>query len=371
VNVPEWAQASGADILWNIPPEKLNDDRLGRSLDAFFNERHSILAHLAAAVSREFGVSLSEVHYDPTHILFQGAYENSQPRLGVIHDDQVRSDAQLEPAHITKGRGTDDAPQGALMVHAGICTTVDQWGPLPFFGHTVDGNQNGHTAVAEQFSLLMKHLRPKKLTLFSDRGTFSTGLLHRLWDEDFHAVCSVPWGDYQALFDQHRETLTWERVTFLSQEQQRRRTAQSKLPLEHYELAVVEHQFLDSKNKERPVPGRVIFVFSTADQKVVRQQRGKQLEKLQQGMAKLQQSVARGNPKTDPISVARRIAKLCGKKDTAKYLTWKMLPLTEAEQKDLPPRNRGCRQVTHRLVFQFDEQALQQAQSYDGFPQWR
>ena len=49
VNVPKWAAESGADILWDIPAEKLNDDRLGRSLDAFFTQRHSILASIAPA----------------------------------------------------------------------------------------------------------------------------------------------------------------------------------------------------------------------------------------------------------------------------------------------------------------------------------
>ena len=56
VNVPDWAAESGADILWDIPVEKLNDDRLGRSLDAFFTQRHSILASIALNVSREFGI---------------------------------------------------------------------------------------------------------------------------------------------------------------------------------------------------------------------------------------------------------------------------------------------------------------------------
>jgi hypothetical protein len=60
VNVGDWAAVSGADILWGIPVEKLNDDRLGRSLAAFFTQRHSILASLALHVSQEFGVGLSE-----------------------------------------------------------------------------------------------------------------------------------------------------------------------------------------------------------------------------------------------------------------------------------------------------------------------
>jgi hypothetical protein len=63
-----------------IPVEKLNDDRLGRSVGAFFRQRHSILASLALHVSQEFGVPLSEMHYDPTHLVLHGAYEGSAPR---------------------------------------------------------------------------------------------------------------------------------------------------------------------------------------------------------------------------------------------------------------------------------------------------
>ena len=35
-------------ILWNLPADKLNDDRLGRALDAFFELRHSIFASATA-----------------------------------------------------------------------------------------------------------------------------------------------------------------------------------------------------------------------------------------------------------------------------------------------------------------------------------
>src|SRR5262245_55411330 len=55
VNVAQWAADSGADILWNLPLAKINDDRLGRSLDALFEQRHSILARLALHVRLAVG----------------------------------------------------------------------------------------------------------------------------------------------------------------------------------------------------------------------------------------------------------------------------------------------------------------------------
>ena len=389
-NVAGWAKDTGADILWDIPPEKLNDDRLGRALDAFFQQRHSVLAHLALHVVREFGVPLREMHYDPTHLLFTGAYENAQAREGVIdrsgHEEPkpqqarhqehqqneeephetVRSDSALPAAHIAKGRATDDAPKGSLMVHAGVCTVVDEFGPLPFFGHTVDGNQNGRTAVDEQLALLRKHLPLNQMTMLSDRGTFSVGHLLRLKDIESYAVCSAPWGEFKDLFEKHRKTLTWKTASYLSMEQQRRRDTGSELPQEHYDLAVLWHTLKDDETGQT-IKCRVIFVFSTADQKVVRKQRQKQIDRLREGLEKTRQNVARGGPYSDEQSVAKRMSRLWDSKDSAQYFTWRMEKLTNRELKQLPPPGRGCHRPTHRFEFTFDAKAVERAEKDDGY----
>jgi transposase len=365
-NVDKWAKDSGADILWGMPTDKINDDRLGRSVEAFFGQRHSILAALALHVSHEFGIPLSSLHYDPTHILFEGAYQEAPPRTGVVDGETIRSDDSLGPAHITKGRGTDDAPKGARMTHAGLCTHVDEFGPLPLFGHTVDGNQNGRTAVHEQFALIRKHLKPTELTMISDRGTFSVGHLLRLADDGYYAICSAPWNDFRELFDEHFEQLLWKEAGYLSIEQQRRRATGSELPQEHYELAVLRHRLKDDASG-RELPCRVIFVYSTADEKAVRQQRNKQINKLREGLQKIEQSVAAGRRNTDEDSVSRRVTKLMGTKQAARYFSWEMKPLTESQQAKLPKPSRGCRRPTHRFVWRFDESLMAEDEAYDGY----
>jgi len=386
-NVAKWAKDSGADILWGIPPEKLNDDRLARALDPLFEQRHSILAHLALHVAGEFDVPLQEIHYDPTHLLFTGEYENAQPREGVMdrrgkeqtdqpqqgnqqqdeqRDEIIRSNNKLAAAHITKGRATDDAPKGSLMVHAGICTAIDEFGPLPFFGHTVDGNQNGHTAIDEQLGLIRKHLKLNQMTMFSDRGTFSVGHLLRLRDIPSYAVCSAPWGEFKELFEKHRKTLTWKTASYLSIEQQRRRDTGSELPQEHYELAVLRHTLQDD-DSGREIKCRVIFVFSTADQKVVQKQRQKQIERIREGLEKTQRNVARRGPYSDVESVAKRMSRLLDGKDATQYFTWKMVKLTKGELEKLPPPGRGCRRPTHRFEFTFDAKAVAEAEKDDGY----
>jgi hypothetical protein len=361
-NVAGWAEWSGADILWDMPVGKMNDDRLGRSLDAFFQQRHSILAGVALHVAREFDLSLEELHYDPTHIVFHGAYDGSQPRPDGPPD---RSDAAQPPAHITVGRKMSDAAGDVKLVHAGLCVAVDRFGGVPVFGHTVSGNQNGHTAVAEQFALLKKHLRPQRLLMISDRGTFSAGHLARLKAEGFHALCSAPWNDFRALFDEHRQTLNWKRASFLSIEQRRRRDVNSTLPREHYELAVLRHELVDPESGGA-LPCRVIFVFSTADQKVTRRTREKTVAALRQGLEKLAASVAAGRRNTDPASVERRVAKLFGRRSAAAYFTWRMTPLSDAERAAPPPPQRGCRPPQYRFEFDYDAARATADEVYDG-----
>ncbi len=79
VNVAAWAEKTGADILWNIPADKLNDDRLGRALDAFFDHRHSILGCVAEQVLRTATLSCQRLHFDTTHLLFCGLRRVAAP----------------------------------------------------------------------------------------------------------------------------------------------------------------------------------------------------------------------------------------------------------------------------------------------------
>jgi hypothetical protein len=64
--------------------------------------------------------------------------------------------------------------------------------------------------------------------------------------------------------------------------------------------------------------------------------------------------------------VARRIAKLFGRRGVAQHFHWELQPLTAEEQAALPPPARGCRRPTHRLVYHLDEPAAAAAATHDG-----
>lgn len=363
VNVATWAQDSGVEYLWDIPPDKLNDDRLGRALDAFFTQRHSILASVAAHTISRFRLPMSRLHYDTTHLLFCGVYESSQPIPDPLPRPPTTPAATFPPAHITYGYAAADTK----MIHAGVCAVVDDYGAVPIFGHTVAGNANGKTAIAEQFQLLQNYLRPEPLLMISDRGTYSAAHVARLERAGYHVLCSVPSREFKPLLAEHRHRLLFNRASFLSIEQKRRRQTDSPLPKEYYEIAVLRHRIADPDGDEL-VPCRMLFVFSSADQKVCQKERERTSAVIRQGLERIAQCVAHGYAAyRDEAQVQRRVLKLFGKRAAARYFRWEWLPLTAAERDALPPPAPGGRRPTHRFVFHYDAALAEQDAADDGF----
>jgi transposase len=150
----------------------------------------------------------------------------------------------------------------------------------------------------------------------------------------------------------------------LSIEQQRRRR-QGNLPQEHYDLAVVRHELTD-KESGRSFPCRVIFVFSTADQKVARENRERSVAKLRAGLEQIERSVEHGRNHTDPTSIARRVAKLLGERQAARYFRYEMVSLSKKEREQLPPPGRGGHRPEYRFEFTYDAKAAERDATYDG-----
>jgi transposase len=360
INVSTWAERTGADLLWDIPADRLNDDRLGRALDAFFTQRHSILTAVAAQTIQLAELSLDRLHFDPTHLIFHGAYESSQPRPAATPWPPAAG-GDVPPAHITYGYGAD-----TKLIQVGVTSVVDELGAVPILSQCLNGNDNGHTAIRQQCDWLLADglLRPGTL-MISDRGTFSVEHVARLHRQGCPVLCSVPWDDYRDLYDTHALRLNWQRASYLSLEQQRRRDTASSLPHEFYDLAVLRHTLTDPTTNQ-PIPCRVVFVHSSADETICRQTRERDLVCLREGLAEIAATVARGHPQTTQTTIARRVTRLFGRRAAAQFFRWEMVPLTAGEQAAMPAPGRGGRRPSYRFHYEFDEAAAEAAASYDG-----
>lgn len=360
INIPAWAERTGADLLWDLPADSLNDDRLGRALEAFFTQRHSILTAVASQAIHTAELSLDRLHFDPTHLSFHGAYAASQPRPADT-PWPPSAGGDVPPAHITYGYGAD-----SKLVQVGVTAVVDGLGAVPILSQVLDGNQNGHTAIEQQSDWLhAAGLLPSGALLISDRGTYSVEHVARLHRHGCHILCSVPWADYRALYDQHAARLDWQPASYLSLEQQRRRATGSSLPLEHYELAVLRHSLTDPQSGQ-PLRCRVVFVHSSADAAICRQTRDQDVTRLHDGLAAIAATVARGHPQTTQDTIARRVTRLFGNRAAARFFHWEMIPLTAAERATLPSPGRGCHRPAFRFHYTFDATAAAAAAQYDG-----
>jgi hypothetical protein len=76
-DVAGWASGAAVAELFAIPAMLLNDDRLGRALQALAPVAEHVRGQLALAAAARGGADLSRLHLDLTAVRFTGAYEDS------------------------------------------------------------------------------------------------------------------------------------------------------------------------------------------------------------------------------------------------------------------------------------------------------
>jgi transposase len=77
-DVAGWASSAAVAELFDIPAGLLNDDRLGRGLEAFARVTADVRSALLLATLQQFpGVEATRLHLDLTTVRFAGAYESS------------------------------------------------------------------------------------------------------------------------------------------------------------------------------------------------------------------------------------------------------------------------------------------------------
>jgi len=76
-DIAGWASGAAVRELLGIPPQLLNDDRLGRALETFAVYAESVRGLLAARAIDRFGTDAGRLHVDLTTVRVAGAYEDS------------------------------------------------------------------------------------------------------------------------------------------------------------------------------------------------------------------------------------------------------------------------------------------------------
>ena len=135
VHVEDWARAWAVEEVFDLSPEVLNDDRVGRALDAVAPKLAGIVGSIGATAIAEFGVDVARIHWDMTSISLYGAYKTPdsdyvEPRFG--HPKDRRPDL--------------------LQVQAGLAVTAD--GGIPIWHRAYDGGAGEIAQVVPAMEVL-------------------------------------------------------------------------------------------------------------------------------------------------------------------------------------------------------------------------
>jgi transposase len=147
--VEDWARTWAVEEVFGIAPEALNDDRIGRALDAIAPQLEQIVGSVGARAIAAFGVDSTRLHWDMTSISLYGAYEEPEdgfiaPRFG--HPKDRRPDLK--------------------QVQTGLGVSGD--GGVPVFHRAYDGGAGEVAQVAGAMRALRRLAGPRRFLLVGD-----------------------------------------------------------------------------------------------------------------------------------------------------------------------------------------------------------
>ena len=153
-DIEQWAALCGIEELYDVKPENLNDDRLGRALEELEQFFEEIETALALHVVKEFGLNLEEILWDTTSVYFEGEYDSSELiRFGYGERPDLK---QLK-----------------------VALNVEKESGIPLRADILNGNRTDATIVVENLKKLRCVLKKEELLFTGDNamGTIPNCLL--------------------------------------------------------------------------------------------------------------------------------------------------------------------------------------------------
>ena len=149
VHVEDWARAWAVPEAFGIEAESLNDDRIGRALDAVAPELGGIVGSIGAGAVATFGIDVSRIHWDMTSISLFGAYGETEEGFA-------------EPLF---GHPKDRRPD-LRQVQTGLGVTAD--GGVPIFHRAYDGGAGEVTQVIPALEALRRIAGERRFLMVGD-----------------------------------------------------------------------------------------------------------------------------------------------------------------------------------------------------------
>jgi transposase len=281
-DVTGWAGIYASAEWLSVPAALLNDDRLGRALDALAGHLDEVAGAVALSAIAAFGADASRLHWDFTSVAFCGAYEKQDaaaPTIGHGHSsDHQGHRRQLKVAHATTASG------------------------IALYGRVTNGSRHEGSETGGLLERLRGLAAPRRLLLVADSALVTRANLTAADAAGIAFVSRLP-----RSFDYEDDALAipeeaWRTLTYCSERS--RQLPKDRRPSFAGAGATIEMAGPDKITRTF----RVLYVRGTEEAGAARASRAKLLAKAEEALAKVERGLAK-RPRQDPEKIARRVAK--------------------------------------------------------------
>jgi transposase len=327
--VEDWARTWAVEEVFAIPADALNDDRIGRALDAIAPNLEQLIGSVGARAIATFGLEAARLHWDMTSISLYGAYEEPEegfiaPRFG--HPKDRRPDLK--------------------QVQTGLAVTGD--GGVPVFHRGYDGGAGEVAQVAGAMRALRQLAGPRRFLLVGDSKLVSYANLRDLLAAkvDFIAPASKTYVPAQVLAGLDPQAAT--PVAYVAE-----RDAGKPAQQRGSYRVIEDTMTITGKRKADPALRlRRVFVWSSARAGAAATARARKLDRARDDLERLTRGLG-GRHYPDADAVTARLAAIGRSRRVAGLL--------RAQVGTDPATGKPT------LAWWFDQAALERDQASDGW----
>src|SRR5712664_476993 len=308
-DMPGWAAQYEIAALYPDVDEanQLNDDRVGRLLDALYERRAMLWGEVIARAARAYAIDLSRLHADTMPIKFAGLFAD-QPV-----DDTV---PRLEPGYNPAGEWVQQLKLFAL-------TAGD--GGLPVWFDVLPGGTGDSTTYAPPFAAFSDHARLARFLPLEDIILIGDRNMPTAENQLTWLRLNLGYIGPITLQDHHRQTLrdvleaghTWQSLPYVA----KRESANLPAQRTHYRGLGLTFTVSDPQDPSRHWSVRHLYVHSSALARREMARRQTDMAAIEAELQRLQGLVNKYDYKT-PEMVTRRVqSKAFKKRPAQKYFT--------------------------------------------------
>jgi hypothetical protein len=296
VRVEDWARDWAVPEVLGVSAETLNDDRLGRALDAMAPHLEAIVGSIGAGAIATFGIDVSRLHWDMTSISLFGDYATTE-------------EAFATPSY---GKPKDRRPD-LKQIQTGLAVSAD--GGVPVFHRAFDGRAGEINQVVGTMEAVRDLAAPRRFLLVGDSKLVSYANLSAMVDAgvSFVAPASKSYVSAAVLAAQDRGAGV--AVDYVAERDE------GTLTEARGSYVVIEDAMvLEGKRKADPdLQLRRVFVWSSARAGAAAHARVKKLDRARGDLERLARGLG-GRHYPDVGAVEARLAAIARERKVGAYL---------------------------------------------------